>query len=316
MSDQDKILQFLRLTGPTIPSKVAKHLNTEILLASAHLSDLKAQGKIRTSYLKVGGTPLYFLPGQEHQLFQFAAGNLNPKDLGVLEQLKEKQVLREFGSDLLYKVALRSLQDFAVPLQVTIHGKTELFWKWHLASEEEANGRIRSLLELQEIDASQEPAALEQKPAQEERNTAPVQEKEEAPREEQQRLTEIQKPLLQERKEITARKKRSQVAEEFLPEVEKYLSRLKIMIEQKETVRKNAELNFIVRVPSAVGKTTYFCKAKQKGKSDEKDVSSAYLEAQMKRLPLLFLYTQEINKKVQEMLDSGALENVVVRKIE
>jgi len=36
----------------------------------------------------------------------------------------------------------------------------------------------------------------------------------------------------------------------------------------------------------------------------------------MKKLPLLFLYTDELNKKAQEMMDSGAFENIVVRKVE
>ena len=50
-------------------------------------------------------------------------------------------------------------------------------------------------------------------------------------------------------------------------------------------------------------------------KCDEKDLSAAYMEAQMKKLPLLFLYTQDLNKKAAEMLDAGAFENVIVTKI-
>src|SRR3989344_2212439 len=122
MADQDKIIHFLRLIGPTLPSKVAKNINTEILIASAHLSDLAAQGKVKISRLKVGGSPLYYLPGQEEQLYHFAAGNLNHKDFQVLEQLRQKKVLRENSLDLLSKVALRSLHDFAVPLHVTVAG--------------------------------------------------------------------------------------------------------------------------------------------------------------------------------------------------
>ena len=135
MTDQDKILQFLRMIGPTIPAKVAKHLNTQILLTSAHLSDLISQGKVKISHLKIGGTPLYYLPGQEYQLYQFAPGNLNPKDAQVLHRLKEEKVLQESDLDLLGKVSLRGLRDFAVPLHVTLNGRKELFWKWHLLSE-------------------------------------------------------------------------------------------------------------------------------------------------------------------------------------
>ena len=92
MLDQDKILNFLKVTGPTLPTKVAKNINTDILLASAHLSDLSSQGKVKISKLKIGGSPLYYLPGDESQLYNFASGNINPKDLLVLDELKEKKI--------------------------------------------------------------------------------------------------------------------------------------------------------------------------------------------------------------------------------
>ena len=94
MFDQDKIIQFLRMVGPTLPAKVAKAINQPLLIASAALSDLSSQGKVKISNLKVGGSPLYYLPGQEEELMKFAAGNINPKDLQVLERLKENKVSR------------------------------------------------------------------------------------------------------------------------------------------------------------------------------------------------------------------------------
>ena len=60
---------------------------------------------------------------------------------------------------------------------------------------------------------------------------------------------------------------------------------------------------------------TYYCKAKKKARCDEKDLAAAYMEAQVKKMPLLFLYTNELNKKAQEMLESGAFANVIVKKI-
>ena len=48
---------------------------------------------------------------------------MNPKDFVVLERLKNDKVLRENNLDLLSKVALRSLKDFATPLHVTVGDK-------------------------------------------------------------------------------------------------------------------------------------------------------------------------------------------------
>ena len=81
MLDQDKILNFLKVTGPTLPAKVAKNINTNILLASAHLSDLSSQGKVKISKLKIGGSPLYFLPGQEGEQYRFYQGS--PGDIFI-----------------------------------------------------------------------------------------------------------------------------------------------------------------------------------------------------------------------------------------
>ncbi len=361
MDDQDKILHFLQMTGPTIPGKVAKHIHTEILFASAHLSDLSAQGKVKISHLKIGGSPLYYLSGQEEHLFGFAQNNLNPKDFRTLQLLKEKRVLREKEQELFTKVSLRSLQDFAIPLYVTVSDKTELFWKWHLLPEEETNNRIKQMIlgrtevkkeefEKEEVNLSEEEQIPELEDKKEEQ-------KEQIPRIEAEKIydpTPLEsslmqklaqsKPVLQENKEeeeidekqtvltshpaknisetlkespkVRKRAVHKKETIDFLLQLETYLKELKINIEQKEVLRKNVEINLILKVPSVVGKVSYFCKAKNKAKCDDKDLSSAYLEAQTKKLPLLFLYTNDLHKKGQDLIQTGTMENVIVKKIE
>lgn len=405
MADQDKILQFLSINGPSLPTKVAKLIGTQILIASAHLSDLSAQGKVRISDLKVGGSPLYFLPGQEEQLERFAQSNMNPKDYQVLMNLKEKKVLREKELDLLSKVALRGLKDFAFPLQVTYHGQAELFWKWQLLSEEEASRSIREILlraEKREDEfkpAAPEPVAalpIPPKPAiSEEEKAKKIEEiwqktvaetksippasaqyqstpslpsaksegtvKEQFHKDEQQKKLEVEekaaekrvrreksivveKPVKMEKpaeklvkveksvervekvekqeriekplKVEKIEKPKKKATEDFFSKLEEYFQEKGIVIEQKEILRKNAEFNFLLKVPSVVGSLKYFCKAKNKAKCDEKDLSSAYMEAQIKKLPLLLLYSGEFTYKAKEMLDSGAFENAVVKRIE
>jgi hypothetical protein len=412
MTAQDQILSFLRTTGPTIPSKVAKVIGTEIYLASAHLSDLSSQGKVKISDLKVGSSPLYFLPGQEERLYAFAAGNMNPKNLIVLDKLKDSQILREANLDLLSRVALRSLKDFAIPLNVKTSTGSELFWKWHLLSEEKTNYMISDLLnahvkeeivaeapeierpvemEFGVVETIVEPSeveheiveevpeqALKSEPeqAQEEpqifnereiesddtANKTPEtievstpeieetssiktetepeeetptiheldqQQKEDEFKEKEQDATEImkpskkpkqtklaegKKPLIKKIKEKMGKKKRS--PDTFLPTIEEYFTRLDIRIDDTEVVRKNSEVNMTTRVPSVVGSMTYFCKAKSKSKCDEKDISAAYMEAQMKKLPLLFLYNKQLTKKAQEMIEGNAFENAIIKKVE
>ena len=317
MLDQDKILSFIKVTGPTIPAKVAKNINTNILLASAHLSDLASQGKIKISKLKIGGSPLYFLPGQEAMLFDFAADNVNPKDFLVLEKLKDQKVLREADLELVEKVGLRNLKDFAIPLNVNIPNKTELFWKWHLMSNEEANINIKEILtgvketvtteDVPEVVAETEvepekvveetTEEVQEEVEEKEETKEPVQEtpvvkaKEEVAeekeiKEEQKKLTEESKKaekkviekeeveeetfvekestekeekkptVMQKIKDKIIRKKKKVVEDEFSPVVNVFFESLRIIIRNKEIVRKNSEIDYSVKVPSAVGHIT------------------------------------------------------------
>ncbi|MEK6901445.1 MAG: hypothetical protein AABX37_03825, partial [Nanoarchaeota archaeon] len=302
---------------------------------------------------------LYYLPGQEAQVYQHAASNLNPKDYQVAERLRQQKILREVDLDLLSKVALRTVKDFAIPIHVTVNDQKELFWKWYLLSEAETNSILSALLSPPEPRSEQERQLplLEPEP-QEEQTTAQRVETPQgilsAPQEQQSLLVAEQEgqspsvhnensvnfrnvpkikdfpeqkgklPLLEpespseerKTKRSLTRSPKKSIIDEFLPLIEDFCKHHRIEIEEKETIRKNAEMNFKVRVPSTVGKTVYFCKAKSKTKCDEKDISAAYMEAQRKRLPLLFLYTGEIHKKAQDMLDSGTLENMIIKRLE
>ncbi len=362
MLDQEKIIHFLRINGPILPSKVAKNIDTNILIASAYLSDLASQGKVKISNLKIGSSPLYYLPGHEEQLYPFAAGNINPKDQKVLDRLKNSGVLREREQDLLTKVALRSLKDFAIPLHVFVKGRKEVFWKWHLLLEEETNGKIRTLLSppqivqqkltssetivnetviennvSEEVESNQigEQSVKKESIKLTESNINAVSEVEEKSveknnvnkisknknvkkvieKDEEAKVKEVIKEPS--KLSVKPKKKKKLVSGDSLhPIIEEFFNGLGILIEDREIIRKNSEIDYLVKVPAVVGNLKYFCKVKSKKRCDEKDLSSAYMEAQIKKLPLLFLYTNSINKKAEDMLESGVFENVTVKKIE
>lgn len=368
MHVHDQILEFLKITGPTIPTKVAKTINSDIIIASAHLSDLAAQKKVRISSLKFGGSPLYYLSGQEDQLYGFAASNLNPKDMAVLDRLKDEGVLREATLDLLSKVALRALKDFAVPLQVRTPDSSELFWKWHLLPDDTTNHLVREILyppQAEEIQAPEptadhapSPMPLAEEPVPIKTLTpeplipqAPVEvewhvEEESTITQSDQQSIVTYPEINQPKKTRSSRKASSSVSQDatqtvlaeqptvktqspkkttppkvekadpFLPTVERFFRELNITVQEQEIIRRGAEVNLSIKVPTVVGKMTYFCKAKKKARCDEKDLSAAYMEAQVKKLPLLFLYSQELTKKAHEMIATGAFENVIVKKVE
>lgn len=432
MRTEDQILNFLKYNGPSLTMKISKHVGEDSLITSAYLSEMVSQRKIKISDLKIGTSPLYLLPGQENQLIHYIS-EFKAKDQEVLEKLRKYGVLREADQELLAKVALRKVKDFAQPLQVNIQGQKELFWKWYMLNEEETNAKISELLgateepEIKETETVQEEQAEEQYEAKEvleEKAEEPVIEKTPEPKQEQKKTQtyppntsqpkpepetvetyppntsekeevkenepayppvtseeeikenveeqiegEEEKEVIEETKEpepvkenlkveekedtekeepakekqkvltedhdknekdskpkksivakikdkITGNKKRKKVEENFLPTIMKFLAELNIDIESHEIIRKNAEFNLTIRVPSVVGKLTYHCKAKKKKNCDEKDLSAAYMESQMKKMPLLFLYSEKINKKAEELLDSGTFDNLIAKRIE
>ena len=156
-------------------------------------------------------------------------------------------------------------------------------------------------------DPKEEIANVQDQKTKDEKSDLP--EKTLASNEEQQQLSEGPK------KKIKS-PKRKIMPDEFFIFIEEFLNNINVSIKKKETIRKNAEVNLLVEVSSIVGTTTYYCKARKKAKCDEKDLSTAYMEAQIKKLPLLFLYTNEITKKAQDMLQTGAFENAILKKVE
>src|SRR3989344_1506044 len=158
MTVEDDILALMQLKGPVLPADVAKQIKTNILLASAYLSEIASRKKLKISSLKVGGSPVYFLQGQEEKLEKFAS-NLNEKDLRAYDMLKQKRVLRDSHMTPLMRVALRSIKDFAVPINVTFGNSQELFWKWHSTPDDEVK-----ILIHQEIDGVEPPKPAIEKP--------------------------------------------------------------------------------------------------------------------------------------------------------
>jgi hypothetical protein len=254
-------------------------------MTSAHLSELSSEGKLKVSKIKIGGSPLYYLPGQESYLGRFS-NNLHEKEKRAFDLLKEKKVLRDSKLEPVIRVALREIKDFAIPLQVTHQNTKEIFWKWHLLSKEEAESLIRSLLAKKEI-------------------------KETEPKKEEKIEREIKKPAEKESKEIKSFIDKS---DSFLEEIKSYFNKNKIIIKNSEIIRKNSEIDFLLDVPSAVGNLQYYCKAKNKKRINDGDLSSAYVQGQLKKLPILFLTKGELTKRAKEMLNKE-FKNISIKKL-
>ncbi len=368
---QDEIISIIRQQGPLLPAKLAKAIGSNILIASAYLSNLVDEKKVRISNTKVGGSPVYYIEGQNSRLQEFAS-NLNEKDYKTFELLKQEKVLRDDVLDQLTRVSLRNIKDFAVPLQVIKGNDKILFWKWYLISNQDAEDLIKGKLEAskptntieeerkklegqrkaeeenkkveEEKRIEEEKKRLEeQRKAEEEKKKAEEEKRkieenklveerklrEQRMNEERRKIEEERKNLQREKekialerqsllKEIETKKKIKvvkKVEDVFLDQLMSHFKEKRIGVIEHSIVRKKSEIDFIIKIPSVVGELEYYCKAKNKKTINDSDLSSAVVQGQFKKLPVLFLTTGELSKKAKEFLNTELKRGLVIKKI-
>lgn len=302
MGTREKIIEFIKIKGPVLPVQIAKEIGSNILMASAHLAELTASGRLKISAIKVGGSPLYYLANQEEMLQKFV-GNVNEKEKKAYDLLSQDKVLRDSGQEPVIRVALREIKDFAVPLNVNYNNNKEIFWKWYLTSNEEAERLIKVKLNI--VD----------KPT-ERREEAPIRGEEPKDQEAEKPIEAVQKDMKDEtpKKRPKGRLVQKDRDDNFLQKVTNFFGKNNIIIKNSETIKSNSEIEFIIDIPSVVGNLQYYCKAKNKRKVSDSDISNAYVKGNFKKLPVLIISTGDLSAKAKEIL-SKELNNVTFKKI-
>ena len=112
-------LRLINEQGPIIPSQIYKEIHTDILMASAILSELAGNGEILVSSIKIGGSPLYYLKGQEPRLERYIE-RLHEKEKKALFYLKKEGVLLDSKLEPIMRVTLRAVKDFAKQFEAKI----------------------------------------------------------------------------------------------------------------------------------------------------------------------------------------------------
>ncbi|MBI2108066.1 hypothetical protein HYT54_02970 [Candidatus Woesearchaeota archaeon] len=336
---RDKVISLVKSQGPLLPSQVAKQIGTNILMASAYLAELVSSGIIRISNIKVGGSPLYYAPGQESSLQKFAE-NLNEKEKRAYEYIREKKIARDAALTPLMRVTLREIKDFAVPLQINYDGRTEQFWKWYLSPNNEIQDLIRAQLELPiapqsqqnqheqlnipKQEANHEHSKLQQavQAQKDEQHIEPiaqaVQPEKQAPKQsaisEKKSVQKIEQKILPKDDLAEPVPKQKIKKDAFLDLISKFFEKSNINVSESVIIKKNSEIDFIVEIPSPVGNLLYYCKAKNKSRISDSDLSNAYVKGQMRKLPAIYLSPGELSKKAAEMLNSE-LKGLSFKKI-
>lgn len=298
---------------------MSKEVGTSVLLAGAMLSELVAKGSLRVSGLKIGGSPLYYIPGQEARLLEHVK-NLNEKDQTTLGMLQEQSILRDAQLDPLTRVSLRQLKDFAIPLEVRDKGEVELFWKYLTVPESEIEPRIKAILGIEE----KTPERTEREVRPEKPAAKPAELKQEKPATPAEQDIKLAKPVTKTvRRTEQSKLVQSEPVKElpvvdygsdaFWNKVQAFCDTNKINILEHHCVKKRAEYSMLVEMPSPVGMLPYLIVAKSRKRISDSDVSSAFVQGQLRKLPVILLSPGEVSKKGLEMCND--LKSVVVKNL-
>jgi len=333
--NKEAVLKAVQARGPVIPNDIRKEMGGENMLIGAILSELASDGKVKVTNTKIGGSPAYYTVGTEFRL-QNLMKYLNTKDRETAEYLRLKKVLKDSELTPLLRVSLRNIRDFAKPLEVSVKGVKEIYWKWYLLPTPEAEKLIlKDVKPAKKVEAPIIKAPVKEELAKVEVKKAEVKKeeirKEEAKKPEmklevkpeikkekpvvavaitkkEEKKEEMQKPLVLSTEELEKEK------DSFFKKVLQYLTENDIQVIEYKIVRKKSDIDFIIAVPSRIGGQEYYCKAKHKKKINDGDLSSAYIQSQAKRLPVIFITTGELTKKAREMLAKD-FKGMIVKRI-
>ena len=322
MLDQ-QILDMMKVRGAIIPAQIAKDIHKDLMMTSAILSELSSKKKVKVSHLKIGGTPLYYLEGQEAQLQKFS-DRLDPKEKTAFTLLSQQKIAREEELNPVMKFLMRKIKDFAIPLEVTYNNQTEIFWKWYLLPNDDAELMIKQKLGLlpRPKPASMMGEALTQKPI------PPVMPKPQprpAPRPVQRPMPVpvpkiIQRAPEQKPKPVEVSTPESVAAPDVAPQQSlavlpeappsSLLGQMKSFFEGKQIKvvlyippQKKSEEECIIHIPTPVGMLAYLCVGHAKKTLGEAEITSAFAKGQLRKLPVLLLSKAKASKKVTERLE-------------
>lgn len=326
------IINKISNSGPILPIDVHKQIGLSVLFTAAHLNEMVRTKRVKMTKLKKGSSPFYYLSEKPEDLERLTK-YLKPFDKGVFDLIKNKKVLRDSAQKQDVKLSLKNLQDFAIPLYVTFNSKKELFWKYFLVDDSEVSSLIKEIISVKPkpVEKKVEPIKDEIEEVAEKQQVEvekpkivekPIQVIKEVAKEQQ---THLPKPTIQEVEkqipyieEVTKPSLSERVSIEndsFFVSVKDFFDSKQIVIKDYAIVKKESEIDFSIDVPSAIGVSEFFCRAKNKKRVNDGDLSTAFVTGQIKKVPVLFISHGDLTKKAQGMIDNEFKNQVFFKRV-
>lgn len=304
---KEKIIEVLQ-QGPTVPSKIVKVVGGDTMLIGAMLSSLISTGEVKYSSLKIGGSPVYYLPEQEEKLEEFI-GYLKDKDQKTARLLKEEKVIQDSKQEPLIRFSLKTIKDFAKPFEL----KGELFYRYFLVNREDAEILANNILNKQEkntqkimVDSKSTLTAKEIT-----LKHAPTSEPLEGTSlESESNLSEsvVVDPVHAEKK---VHEKKEEFKKDFFETIKAHIYGLGLDIVGKEKIKKT---EYVLILKNHDSNEYHYCVAKDKKTINEGDLSTAFVFAHQKRMPCIFLMTGRLTKKA-ELMSQKEFKDMKIEKL-
>jgi len=278
---KEKIMAFIQSHGPTLPVFIASQTGLSIIFSSAFLSELIADKRIKISDMRVGSSPLYFIPGQEPLLENFSQ-YLKSKEKDAFIILKEKRFLKDKDLDPAIRVAIRGIRDFAVAFK----RNDEIYWRYFTIPESEFQISIEPPKEKEII-------IVEEKPIEEIKPVEKIKSIEEV-------VVSIPEEIKKSPRKIKAKKQpKKDNKNNFFNKVKEFLSQRQIEILSIEEIGIN-KIIFKVRNDGE-----YIIIAYNKKKISEQDVVNSHKKSVELGLPYKILLLGEPLKRFDNLIKAA-----------
>lgn len=294
---KERMVSFLRMRGPSLPVHIAKDAGLSILFTSAFLSELVSEKRIKISNMRVGSSPIYFIPNHYNMLERYSE-YLKSKEKEAYEILKERKFLKDHEQDPAIRVALRSIKDFAI----AFNKNDEIIWRYFIIPESEFLSETKKVEEVPQ--KKEEQIIVLEKLQEKPMVTEIIVEKEEVPiqtikkenKKVQKKVSTIKKtlPKVKEKKSSAPNKE-----DKFFNRVKEHLNKTSIEIIDLIDVKKD---RFVLKVK--VKNSEKILVAFNKKKLDEKDIIEASIISEEQKIPYIILTLGETSKKTKSFINA------------
>lgn len=284
-----KIISFLDSNGPSLPVRIAKKIEMEPVFASAILSELLNEKRIKLSHMKIGASPLYLLPTQEKRLEEHHS-NLKNIEKDAYLKLKENKFLIDNEEIPAIRVALRNLKDFAK----NFNFEEKIIWRYAFISEEDIVNILKKKKEKPLEKIIEKPEI---------KNLINVEPEKKPTKENIQKEKKIEDIFKENSEESST---------EFSEEVKDFLSKNKIKLIE-EIQRDKKEIVAKIGIESTIGELNFILIAKNKKTTSKDEINSALQRASYNKMPCLYLLKKEPQKSILKFVEQ--YKNLIKIKI-